>query len=94
MRKLIITAALLTSLPGTAMAGTIKATVDGLVCSFCATGIEKTFQKQAAVQDIKVDLDTKLVTIHTKKDQSIDDATITKLVTDAGYSVASIAREE
>jgi copper chaperone CopZ len=73
---------------------TIKASVNGLVCAFCATGIEKTFRKQAAVEDIKVDLENKLVTITTKPRQPLDDKTITQLLTNAGYSVTGIARDK
>lgn len=79
-------------IPNLALAETIKATVNGLVCSFCATGIEKTFKKEPAVESVKVDLDNKLVTINTKADQKLDDATITKLVQDAGYTVTNISR--
>jgi predicted NUDIX family phosphoesterase len=65
----------------------------GLVYTFCATGIEKTFKKQAAVDTVKVDLDSKLVTIGTKPDENLDDATVTKLLTNAGYSVTGISRD-
>jgi copper chaperone CopZ len=81
-------------LAGTAQAETIKASVNGLVCSFCATGIEKTFKAKPAVDSVHVDLDSKLVTITTKPDQKMDDATVTSLITDAGYSVTNISREE
>ena len=94
MRKLLMIITLLVTLTGTAYAETITAAVNGLVCSFCATGIEKTFKEQSSVEDVKVDLETKLVTIHTKKDQALDDATVTKLIQDAGYTVTNIAREK
>ena len=94
MRKFLMTAALLLTLISTAQAETIKVSVNGLVCAFCATSIEKTFEKQPSVDQVKVDLDNKLVTINTKKDQSIDDKAITSLITDAGYTVTKIAREK
>ena len=94
MRKLLITAAMFSVLVSAANAETIKATVNGLVCSFCATGIEKTFKAQPAVDHVKVDLDNKLVTIDTKPNQPLDDATITQLITDAGYSVVGIERKK
>ncbi len=95
MKKLFLLTFLSFSLIGTlANAATIKAKVNGLVCSFCATGIEKTFKKQPAVESVKVDLSTKLVTIETKKDQDIDNATITKLVGDAGYTIVNIERQK
>lgn len=94
MRKLLLTAAAFSMLASAASAETIKASVNGLVCSFCATGIEKTFKAEAAVEKVHVDLDNKLVTINTKPDQKLDDATVTKLITDAGYTVVGIERKE
>ena len=94
MKRLLLTAAMLSILASAASAETIKASVNGLVCSFCATGIEKTFKAEAAVEKVHVDLDNKLVTINTKSDQKMDDATVTKLITDAGYTVTNITREK
>ena len=76
-----------------AHAETILATIKGMVCAFCATGIEKTFQKQSVVQDVKVDLEAKLLTLHTKDGQTMDDATIKKLVANAGYAISEIKRQ-
>ena len=78
----------------TAAADTIKATVNGMVCGFCATGIEKTFKAQQEVKTVNVDLQNKLVTIQTKEGQTIDDAKLKKLIGNAGYSVVAIAREK
>ncbi len=94
MRKLLITTAMLTVLASVAHAETIKASVNGLVCSFCATGIEKTFNAQPEVEKVHVDLDNKLVTVNTKPGQKLDDVTVTKFITDAGFSVTNIAREK
>lgn len=94
MRKLLLTAATFAMLASAAHAETIKASVNGLVCAFCATGIEKTFKAEAAVETVHVDLETKLVTITTKANQNMDDPTITKLITDAGYTVTGIKREK
>ena len=76
-----------------AQAETIVATVNGMVCAFCATGLEKTFKKQPAIDHVKVDLEGRLVTLTTKPDQTLDDATVTKLITAAGYAVTAIARQ-
>lgn len=94
MRTLLMIAILLVTMTKTVHADTIKATINGLVCAFCATGIEKTFKAQSAVEDVKVDLETRLVTIRPKKDQGLDDATVTRLIEDAGYSVTDIKREK
>lgn len=90
-KRLIISAAILLA-ASPALAENIKVSVNGLVCAFCATGIEKTFNAQPAVEKVNVNLESKLVTIDTKPNQKLDDATVTKLITDAGYSVTNIAR--
>ena len=92
MRKILLTATVFSMLASAASADTIKASVNGLVCAFCATGIEKTFKAEAAVDTVHVDLDSKLVTITTKSQQNLDDEIVTKLITDAGYSVVEIER--
>lgn len=94
MRQLFLFALLIAGLAGPAEAETIRASVNGLVCSFCAAGIEKTFKALPAVDTVRVDLDSKLVTIGTKPDRTLDDATVTKSITDAGYSVTDIRRED
>lgn len=73
-------------------ADTIRATVNGMVCGFCATAIEKTFKKQPEVSTINVDLKDRLVTVTTKRGQTLDDSKVKKLLTNSGYSVASINR--
>ena len=92
MRRMLIVTLAGMLLASSAFAETIKVSVNGLVCAFCATGIEKTFNAQPAVSAVKVDLDNKLVTIDTKPKETLDDATVTKLITDAGYSVSNIVR--
>lgn len=94
MRKFLLTTAGIVLFSGAVQAETIKATVNGMVCAFCATGIEKTFRAQDAVADVKVDLETKVVTVHTKPQQTLDDATVTQFITDAGYTVTKIERAQ
>jgi copper chaperone CopZ len=71
-----------------------KVDVNGLVCDFCARALEKVFGREDAVSDIDVDLDEKIVTINFNDDQTLDDDTITELITDAGYNVEGIHRDE
>jgi len=73
-------------------ADTIRVTVNGMVCAFCATAIEKTFKAQPEVRTVDVDLENKLVTITTKQGQRLDDTKLKKLMTNSGYSVVGIAR--
>ena len=92
MKRFLITATAFFAITTSAYAETIKTSVNGLVCAFCATGIEKTLKAQPEVEQVHVDLETKLVTITTKPSQGMDDAEITKLINDAGYSVTNISR--
>ena len=94
MRKILLTLALLVAFSTSAWAETVKATVDGMVCAFCATGIEKKFKTTPEVDSVKIDLGTKLVTIKTKPGQTISDAKITEVIEYAGYSVKNISREK
>ena len=87
-----IFAALLMSVSSLTMAESIKVSVNGMVCSMCAQGIEKKFKKLDALKDIKVDLDNKVVMLETKEKQDIDDALITKMITESGYNVSNIKR--
>jgi copper chaperone CopZ len=73
MRHILLTLIILVGLSGSALSETIKTTVKGMVCAFCATGIEKTFRKQPEVATVKVDLPTKLVTITTKPAKTLSD---------------------
>lgn len=92
MRKLILFAAALT-VSSAVHAETILASVNGMVCAFCATGIEKSFKKQASVAEVHVDLEKKLVTVNTKPDQTMDDATVKQVITKAGYTLVGITRK-
>lgn len=70
----------------------ISAKVNGLVCDFCAQALRKVFKKEAAVEDISVDLDAGLVNINLKDGQSLEDGTVKKLIRKSGYSLVSIER--
>lgn len=90
MRTLVFIGILLTT--GAARAETIVASVNGMVCSICVSGIEKSFQKNPAVEKVSVDLETGKVTVNTKPDATLDDATVTKTIVNAGYAVTEITR--
>jgi copper chaperone CopZ len=94
MKKYLLTIIIIFGLTAAVSADTIKATVNGMVCGFCATGIEKTFKAQPEVKTVDVDLQNKLVTIQTKQGQKLDDARIKKLLGNAGYSVVAVARQK
>ena len=94
MKKYLLAIIVIFGLTAAVSADTIKATVNGMVCGFCATGIEKTFRAQPEVKTVDVDLENKLVTIQTKQGQTLDDSKIKKLLGNAGYSVVAVARQK
>lgn len=77
---------------GVADAGTIEMKVNGLVCGFCAQGIEKTLRRHPATADVLVSLENRLVAVATKDGQDIADSELTRALKDAGYDVRSISR--
>lgn len=94
MRKTLLIFILLTGLAGAAWAETITTTVNGMVCAFCATGIEKTFKKQPEVATVKVDLPQKRVVITTKPGKTLSDEKIKEVVTYSGYKIGEIVRNK
>jgi cation transport ATPase len=94
MRHTILVLIIALSFCSVATADTIKASVNGMVCAFCATGIEKTFKSQREVDKVDVDLAHKLVTIRTKQGQTLDDAKLKKLFGNTGYSLVGVTREK
>ena len=79
---------------GTANAGTIEMKVYGLVCGFCAQGIEKSLRKHPATTDVTVSLEHQLVAITTRDGADISDADLRKTIEEAGYDLKSIARTQ
>jgi copper chaperone CopZ len=75
-------------------AATIEMNVNGLVCAFCAQGIEKQLRKFPATADVVVSLEHKLVAVVLKDGQDIPDAELRRALTNAGYTVKTIQRTE
>jgi copper chaperone CopZ len=71
---------------------TIEMDVDGLVCAFCAQGIEKKLRKQDATADVLVSLEHKLVAVALKPGQDIGDHALEALLTEAGYTLRAVRR--
>ena len=94
MFKSILLTGLLLLAPAVVQANTIEMKVNGLVCAFCARGIEKTFHKNPVVADVVVSLEDKLVAVQTKEGTDISDQELRITLTDAGYDIKSIERTE
>jgi copper chaperone CopZ len=94
MKKSLWTMLMVLSCGEIAQADTIEMKVYGLVCGFCAQGIEKTLRKNPAVQDVVVSLETQLVAVGTRGTQDISDTALRKALTDSGYDVKGIQRTQ
>lgn len=77
-----------------AQAATIEMNVSGLVCAFCAQGIEKQLRKFPATADVIVSLEHKLVAVALKDGQDIPDTELRRALTNAGYTVKAVQRTE
>ncbi|HEX5124771.1 MAG TPA: heavy-metal-associated domain-containing protein [Rhodanobacteraceae bacterium] len=90
--KLFFCALALVTATGSA-AATIEMEVNGLVCAFCAQGIEKKLRANPATVDVVVSLEERLVAVSTRDGQDITDDELRRALTDAGYTVVGIRRE-
>jgi copper chaperone CopZ len=73
-------------------ATSVKATVNGMVCAFCAQGIEKRISKMDATKAVFVDLKRKTVAVEAKEGQTLDEKAIAAEITDSGYDVVKLER--
>ena len=71
-----------------------KVTVKGMVCSFCAQGIEKKIKALSETKDVYVDLKNRLVVVEVKEGLTLSQDVIRKNIKDAGYEVKSIELSE
>lgn len=71
-------------------AESVKVTVNGMVCAFCAQGIEKRLGKLPGTQAVFVDLKKRVVAVEAKPGQRLDEKLIRAEITDAGYDVVKL----
>ena len=88
MKKLALLTILLFSLNSNAV--TKKIEVLGMVCAFCAQGLEKSFKSAKNVKDVFVSLENYFVAIESTNGEDIDNKFITTIITEAGYDVKKI----
>ncbi len=96
MKKLLLTTIVMSALLANVAfaAQTIKANVNGMVCAFCAQGIEKKMRALAQTQDVYVNLKQRIVAVELKEGQSLSDDKVKAIIKDAGYDVTSIEMSE
>jgi len=73
-------------------ATSIKAEVNGMVCAFCAKGIEKKLNALPEGQGAYVDLKKRIVVLELKDAQNVPLEHFTKAIEDAGYAVNKVEK--
>lgn len=73
----------------TETAQSLKLQVNGMVCSFCAQGIEKRLKAVPAAGPIFIDLRNKVVAIEPLPGQTLDAERVATEVREAGYEVVA-----
>ena len=73
--------------------GKLLVKVKGMVCSFCAQGIEKNFMKRSEVKAVEVNLDNMEVTLQLKKGKTLSENTIREVVEGAGFNMLDMKHE-
>ena len=71
---------------------TVVVRVDGMVCPFCAYGLEKRLGEIAAVDSVIVQLSDGLVQIREREGRQVSDAVLRQVVTKAGFTVREVSR--
>ena len=71
-------------------AATQKIEVLGMVCAYCAQGIEKSLNSLSEVNDVYINLEKFFVLVESKNDFGIDEKTLKTIIVDAGYTVQKI----
>jgi mercuric ion binding protein len=88
-RLFIVTLLSALSLPALATTS-MKATVNGMVCAFCAQGIEKRLSKMPEAKAVLVDLKRRFVVVEPNEGMTLDEKLIIAEIKDAGYDVVSV----
>lgn len=77
------------SFSATGHAASIKAEVNGMVCAFCAKGIEKKLKALPQSQAVFVDLKKHIVVLELKENQAVPIDEFKAMIKDAGYDVSA-----
>lgn len=84
--KTIVASTILTLFANFALAGEqLKVGVKGMVCAFCAQGIEKKFKAESEVEKVDVSLENKFVDLTFKDGKRLPNDKIAEILKDAGY---------
>ncbi len=94
MKTLVAAIALSLSAVSAAQTGsapsTIKAEVNGMVCAFCAQGMEVKIKAMPQAKEVLVNLDKRVVAVELKPGQTVTHDKIKQTIADSGYDVVKI----
>ena len=94
MKNILIILCCLVASPIVSAATSIKAEVNGMVCAFCAKGIEKKLNAMPEGQGAFVDLKRRIVVLELKPKQDVPLEAFTQVIKDAGYAVNKVEKIE
>ena len=79
--------------PGEVLAGaSVRLKVNGMVCPFCAYGLEKRLGEIASIDAVLIRISDGLVQIRMKEDQELTDEVLADVVKKSGFSLIEIER--
>jgi copper chaperone CopZ len=90
MKRIVLMSLLLPFAAASFAESSLRATVNGMVCPFCAQGIEKRISKMEATKAVFVDLKNKTVAVEPKDGARLDEKAIAAEIKDAGYDVVKM----
>jgi len=90
MNKLMIALALVVAMAIPAQAITLVLTVDGVVCGFCAKGIENHMTKLDSVESTETNIDEGIVRVYIKDGAEVPGVKVVEeVINDAGFNLRS-----
>ncbi len=72
----------------------VRLKIDGMVCPFCAYGLQKRLEEIASIDAVLIRISDGLVQIRTREDQELTDEALTDAVRKSGFSLREIERVE
>ena len=85
MKKLILSIVFALAANSAIAGEELKVSVKGMVCAFCAQGIEKKFMAEPEVAKVEVSLANKYVKLNFKDGKRLPKEKITEILKDSGY---------
>ena len=71
-------------------ADTTRLTINGMVCAFCAQGIERRLLALPQTKAVYVNLSRKVVAVEARDGQVFDEAKLRSEIVDAGFAVVKL----